>query len=325
VPTVRQKLHLSSCADFRNRLYIAQNAKPPFEQIELSIVSAAETAPSFRAYRGRIRYDEAPAKKRISEHKAITKERCAELERICALRVNEQPALKSIVDKYAIALKKLRKDRGAYRLFILGLDIETYIKIKNSVPPDPDRNPPLDADILFAVQSLMIAHAGLVALFPDVERSARELDQYRELSLPIDSLRNRVLEPVLHQLAESKDIFDADTLQITREIEELQEIHQTGDMAPTRGVFSTMHAWLRGALSSMGQFILRQVREITKATRDALVKEVVAAIVKDPDRLTAAIMSFLGHAKPMLLALANTFDTAFGWIRALLSLLGLGG
>jgi hypothetical protein len=138
--------------------------------IARSIARSAESAPEFRAYRGRIRYRQSRASTRIAERKAAVVERCTELQRRCIPRENEQPELKNLVDRYASALRSLRKDRGAYKLFLLGLEIETLLRTRTETRDDPERNPQLDADLLFAARALIIAHAGLIMLFPDVKR-----------------------------------------------------------------------------------------------------------------------------------------------------------
>lgn len=68
--------------------------------VEPSIARSAEQAPSFQAYRGKIRFRQAAASGRIAERKATAKERCTELQRRCLPRANEQPELKLIADRY---------------------------------------------------------------------------------------------------------------------------------------------------------------------------------------------------------------------------------
>jgi hypothetical protein len=102
-----------------------------------------------------------------------------------------------LVDQYDDALSKLRNAHGAYRLFLAGLEIECLMRVKSSLPNDDDRNPRIDAELLFALNSLITAHAGLIMLFPDAANFADELDKYRQQSESLDALRDRVLDPVL--------------------------------------------------------------------------------------------------------------------------------
>jgi hypothetical protein len=291
-------------------------------RIERSISESAQSAPNFDVTRGRVRYRERPAAQAIGERKKLALERCAELQKLCSLRSNEQPDLATLIDRYATALRSLRKDRGAYKLLVTGLEIETLLRIKERSPTDPDRNPPLSADLLFATQSLVITHAGLISLYPDVQTTFVELDRYRQQSEAIDALRDRILDPVLSRLAHSHGILDERTQDQTQDIVNLDDLEQLNTL-PSRGVASTKHAWLRGTLTSIGLYLLAQTKKMGAAGRDAVVKEAVAATAKHSDQLLAAIMVFLEEAKTHLLSLANSLVNAFGWIRSLLDLLGL--
>src|SRR5262249_37323939 len=147
-------------------------------------------------------------------------------------------------------------------LFLLGMEMETLLKIKASAPADADRNPQMDADLLHAAHSLLIAHAGLIMLFPDAKQTTVELDQYRENLDGIETLRQRVLEPVLIILANNKEIFDESTNKITEQLKEEQ-----GSIEPFRGIAAARHGWLRGALGAMGEYILRTTRDAIKIGR----------------------------------------------------------
>lgn len=291
-------------------------------RIERSISKSAQSAPNFQVRRNRIYYREAPAKQAIRERKQLAVERCAELQKICSVRANEQPDLVAVVARYAAALRALKKNGGTYKLLVVGLEIETLLRIKERAPTDPDRNPPLGADLLFATQSLIIAHAGLISLYPDAQNSFIELDQYRQQSEAIDALRDRILDPVLNHLANSTGVLDDRTREQTEEIVSLNDLDQLSTL-PSRGVASTKHAWLRGALTSIGQYVLTQTKKIATVARDTAVKETVSAAARSSDRLLAAIMSFFEGARIQLLSLADALINSFGWIRSLLNLLGL--
>ena len=131
------------------------------------IEGSASNAPTFEPIRGRIRFRERSTKSSsFRERKDLTSERCAELQNLCAKRGNELPEFKRLVDLYSSCLKALRRDRGAYRVHLAALDIETFMNIQARITPDDDRNRPLDSDVLFSAQSLVIAHATLITLFP---------------------------------------------------------------------------------------------------------------------------------------------------------------
>jgi hypothetical protein len=293
-----------------------------FSRIELSIDRSAESAPTFQVRRNRIHYQERRASQTIRERKQIALERCAELQRICSVRANEQPDLATVIGRYATSLRNLRKDRGVYKLLVAGLEIETLLRIKEKAPADPDRNPPLGADLLFATQSLIIAHAGLISLYPDAQSSFSELDQYRQQSEAIDALRDRILDPVLNHLASSTGILDEKTQEQTADIADLDDLDQRVT-PPSKGITSTKHAWLRGALTSIGQYVLSHTKKIAATVRDATIKEIVQTAAKNPDRLLAAIVIFFEGAKSQLLVLGDVLVSAFGWIRPLLDILGI--
>lgn len=292
----------------------------PLQQaIKKSIGESIEDAPQFQTTKGRIRYQEASATSRISERKAAVIERCKELQRRCATRSNEQHELHVLVENYAKALSNLRKDRGAYNLFLTGMEIETLLRVKSEIPTDDDRNLPIDADLLFAVRSLIVAHAGLITLFPDVRQATQEIDQYRTLSGPMDALRDRLLDPILDKLAASDGILDSKTQQLTDEIRKLNKQETKSGLAPSEGTTAIKHSWLRGALGSIGQFLLQQTKESAKVARDEAIKEGV----KNQVALRQSILEFIFDAKNLLSSIAEKLPAAFGWITSLLTLLGL--
>jgi hypothetical protein len=162
----------------------------------------------------------------------------------------------------------------------------------------------------------------LVTLFPDVQIAAAELDRYRQMSEPLDALRDRVLDPIFQQLAQASDIFDEE-LETASDIETLDNTGTSAGLGVTQGVAAVKHSWVRGALAAIGQYLLRQGREITKTARDATVKESVSQAMKHPDALLASMMSFLSQSKSALLSLADNLHAQFGWIISLLSHLGM--
>jgi len=196
-----------------------------------------------------------------------------------------------------------------------------------SLPPDADRNRPLDRDVLFAAQSLVIAHATLITLFPDIQGLSEELDRYRQQSEAIDALRDRILDPVLDQLAAGSRIFDEETLQITRQIKQLndQESAVVASSPPTLAATATKHSWLRGSLAAIGQFFLDHTKELIKQTRDALAKHAAGIIITGSLTLAGAISTFLVNASQYLLELSQKLQATFGWIESLLSSLGILG
>lgn len=287
--------------------------------IEQSIAKSAESAPQFRPYRGAIRFRQASGNGRLSERKSAARERCEELQRRCTRRANEQPELKQLADKYATALAKLRKDRGAYGLFLIGMEIEALLRAKTAAPADSERNIPIDGDLLFAVHSLIVAHAGLITLFPDVTQTTKELDQYRKLSNSLDSFREDVLDPVFEKLDAAQGIFDDETRSLTHEVRILDDVEKKSGQPPSQGTTAIKHSWLRGALASMGQYLLRQLKGSAEAARDATIENEVATLLKDRAPLTRSIIKFLSEAKDSLWAMAESLPSAFGWLTALLS------
>jgi hypothetical protein len=218
-------------------------------------------------------------------------------------------------------LKALRRDRGAYKLFVIGMELEILLKTKGEAPHDPDRNPRLDSDLLFAARSLIVAHAGLITLFPDARQIAQELDRYRRMAEGLDTFRDRIFDPIIDQLAESRGIFDEQTQEITQEIKAIGDLEGAAGGPPSQGTVAMKHGWLRGALTSIGQYMLKQIKEGAKAARDAAIKTATSELVKHPDALTAAILTFIQSSKEALASLASQLPTVFGWVDFLLSLL----
>jgi hypothetical protein len=303
--------------------FLRPDKQETVEKIARDIEESSRSAPLFVPFKGRLRYKQAAPIDKIGERRALVQERLFALQRLCDLRANEQPEFKSLVEGYGEALSKIDSNTGAYRLFLAGFDIETFLKIKSQSTPDRERNPPLDADQLFATQSLIVAHAGLVTLFPDIQSITTELDRYRQMSESLDALRDRILDPVFQQLAHATQIFDDDTLAVASEIQMIDQTATKIGVPITQGAASVKHSWIRGALAAIGQYVLRQGREISKAARDATVKESVAQLMKNPDQLIVSMVTFLAKSKSILLSLADMLHAQFGWIASLLSNLRL--
>lgn len=237
--------------------------------------ASALNAPSFEATHERIHFRQGPAtSNQFAERKAFTSARCDSLMELCARRSNEQPEFKKIVDTYSGFLNALSETSGAYELHLAGLDIQTFIKLGAQLPVDPDRNVPLDREVLFAAQSLMVAHATLVSLYPDIQRLSDELDRYQRQADAIDALRDRVLDPVLGHLMATPQLFDEETLALTRKVARLNDNESLPwGSPPTVGATATKHSWLRGSLAAIGQFFVDNTMELLKEIRNALAKK----------------------------------------------------
>jgi hypothetical protein len=287
------------------------------------IDKSAKFAPVFEHSGGRIRYRERSSTKSIAERKQIVRIRCDELINICKLKENQQPDLTRLVMRYTDALRVLRRDRGIYRLLLAGLDIQTLLKIKSELAPNEDDNIPLDPPLLMATNALLIAHAGLANLFPDVNVIVGQLDRFRAQSSSLDALRDRILDPVLDQLASSQGIFDDQTLNLTTKLKALDDSERKVGGSPSRALTSAKLAWLRGALAAIGRHVLDHATEAMRLAREATIKEAVSAAFKNPTTLSASIVAFIVAAQPALLRIADALQASFGWLRPFLSYLGL--
>jgi fructose-specific phosphotransferase system component IIB len=152
---------------------------------------------------------------------------------------------------------------------------------------------------------------------------AATLSRLRPLPLPRVPELDRVLDPVFQQLSQADEIFDEETLDIASKIQIVDDAVSNAGVPITQGATAVKHSWTRGALAAIGQYVLRQGREITKAARDAVVKEGVSQAIKHSDQLVASMLNFLQQSKPLLLSLADALQSQFGWIISLLAHLGL--
>jgi hypothetical protein len=172
--------------------------------------------------------------------------------------------------------------------------------------------------MLQAIDALVIAHAGLMALFPDVEATTRELDEYRQHAESLDALHNRVLDPALELLNRAEELLDFETALVTQQVIELGTLEgKPAHPAPTRGEVAVKHRWLRGIMTAIGTRVVQQTKAIAKAGRDALVKEGVSALIKNSDKLTGTMLHLLQQGRAQLVALAHSLPSAFGWIQSL--------
>jgi hypothetical protein len=162
----------------------------------------------------------------------------------------------------------------------------------------------------------------LVTLFPDVQQTTKELDQYRQLGEAVELFNDRLLDPALEQLAASQGIFDDPTQAITQEIKELSDQEKNAGHLPSEGTTAIKHSWLRGALASLGRYLAGQSKETAKIVRDEALKEGTKALIKD-DTLAKAIKKFFEDSGETMSSLAEKLPASFGWINMLLSLLGI--
>jgi hypothetical protein len=292
-------------------------------KLEVAVETTAKSAPRFEPINGRLKFQPAALTAPVRERKTVARQKCAQAKELCERRANEHPDIKRLVDQYDDALRQLRRVRGAYRFFLAGLEIETLLQVKSSLPYDEDRNPKIDADLLFALSALTTAHAGLVMLFPDVTNIAHELDEYRRQSASLDALRNRILDPVLESLSASKGVFDKDTQHLTGLVTDLGAKEKEAGLPLSTRVVAVKHSWLRGTLAAIGQLILQKGSEFAKAARDGMIGGAAYDFAKEPGNLVTAVAVFLMAARDALLRLADTLPVAFGWLRQMLGLLGL--
>lgn len=200
---------------------------------------------------------------------------------------------------------------GALRLFIDGGAIETAASCPDSV------SPPMNSDAMIALQSFFIAHAHLMSLFPDVGRFVNALAGFSLDADAIRNLRSQVLGPALDRMARTQGIFERETEALTCEVrDQVIGVHLTTSDKAATGVGL---AWLRGALATMGQQVLKAL----KAMPGEFGKAAAQALVARSDGMLGAVVNFLTQAARELAALAIASPQAFGWLSHLLALLKL--
>jgi Clp amino terminal domain, pathogenicity island component len=297
--------------------------KAKLDDLALELTRGAQTAPEFQLKRKKISFQQREPRAQLNSRKSAAVERCKHLVEICEKKANEQPELRRLADCYKIALSRLRKDRGAYQLLISGLEIELLLKAKASTPTDSDRNLKLDVDLVYAVNSLLVAHAGLITLFPDAVAASEEIDRYRQISKNLDAFNEQVLSGPLQAIASADAVFDDPTLEISVSISKLDSFEKSNLPVPSNGSEGVKHYWVRGALTGIAQFLLSQLKQGVKVIRDASIKEIVSSLFKDPSPIIFAILTFLKGATSQLSSLADKMSAGFGWLKSLLEILHL--
>ena len=281
------------------------------DRLAQELAAAAQSSPEFEVVDDRLRYVQRPPKQVLFERRRTVVEYLQELEDCLAPQSNALAHLQRAVAGYRRSLGRMGRGDGALRLFIDGAAIETAAQC-----PDPD-SPPINPDAIVALQSFFIAHAHLMSLFPDVARSMNALADFNSDAEAIRNLRSQVLGPCLDRMAQAPGIFDRETETLTCDVR--HEVKR-GDL-PTRdkAVSGLGLAWLRGALATMGQQVLKGL----KAMPEESGKAVAQALVARGDVLLGAIVTFLAQAARELVALAAAQPQAFSWLSHLLGLLRL--
>jgi hypothetical protein len=125
----------------------------------------------------------------IAEVKQTASERCLALQSLCLRHSNDLPFLKEFVDGYATTLRSVDQDHGMYRLHLEASNIEHVLLSARNFALNVDQ--PLDAELVMALQSLLVAHVGLISFFPSVIHLTEQMNRYRVQSLTIESLQTR--------------------------------------------------------------------------------------------------------------------------------------
>lgn len=241
---------------------------------------------------------------------------CEDLQSICDTKGNSHPSIKRAVDRYVDVLDRTTEDSGAYELFMLGIKLENYVKMR-SVAGSDDEYPEIDSELLIALQSFFVAHAGFVSLFPDIQNTSVELDRYQENLAAIAPLNERLLDPIIGYLARSKTIFDERTAVVLSEVAAPSGRQST----PTRVEEAAKHGWLRGIFATMADYLLKQSKSVGTSARNAAVTEGVKAAIKDSGPLTTALLRFLDECREHIVHLAAKLPSAFGWLLGFLNLI----
>jgi hypothetical protein len=168
--------------------------------------------------------------------------------------------------------------RAAFSVQSAGKEEVTGANILVSIFAERE-NTPLDADQLFAVHSLMTAHAGLMVLFPDINDITTKFDRYKDLSSSALQATSGILDKALVALADAEDIFDEDTHNVLVSVSQLETVQQKGEET-TKGVLATKHSWLRGTLAAIGNFIVEKFKE----TGEKLVRKTIDNVLEHPQR-----------------------------------------
>ncbi|RYG95324.1 MAG: hypothetical protein EON58_14420 [Alphaproteobacteria bacterium] len=279
------------------------------------ITQSREHAPTFVVSGQKLSYRQEKPSKNIDERKKYLIGECEDLRAVCESRGNSHPSIKRSVDRYSDALEKTSEDSGVYELFMIGIKLENYVKIRAAATIDED-HPEIDAELLIALQSFFVAHAGFVSLFPDIQNTSVELDRYRESLSAISPLNDRLLDPVFGYLARSRNIFDGQTSVVLAEI----AAGSGRQDAPAQFEEAAKHGWLRGIFATVADYLLKQSKAVGAGARNAVVTEGVKAALKDSGSLSAALVRFLDDCREHIVHLAAKLPSAFGWLLSLLNL-----
>jgi hypothetical protein len=258
----------------------------------------------------------------LAERKKIAVERAAAALRLCET-AQEYADLASVILRYHEAAKKVSKQSGAYTLFIAGAEIEDILRIRMRTSDDKTKRIPFDADLVFAMRSLITAHAGLVALFPELADISKEIERYAELSESIRTANSRTIDPLFGNLLASDELFAPEMEEITRDIARAgssKALKSEGGHLPIATDGARL-VWLRGVLALMGRHAIQN--QNFKAIFKAVQSGTLLRTIKNADALAVAIATFLVNSQTLLVRLSDTLKVSFGWVRWLFRFLGV--
>lgn len=308
-------------------LKIRRNLTGPRPKAKVAELREIRSSPSFLNEKGTIPFAENSGKFKIQPN--------SELEHIAQYRPVVDRAIRKLVeartfqridnkDRVLSGLlseyhNEVRRPTNKIRIPILwtcGLEIQDRIVRQASVADSDEK---LDEEDLFDLRRLLVSHnlflncfSQSVALLKDVEASAAIYQR-------IDTASKRLSPTILREASEDEDFVEEETANL---IKRSVPSNVDKDIDLNKGQVAISFGLLRGLLHAAGGHLLKGIEKISEKISVDVTSKLIIDMLR-ADASFAATLSFINRQVSALAHLSDQIPVWFGYLRHLLSMLGI--
>lgn len=222
---------------------------------------------------------------------------------------NQYPRLHKALSRYDTEI--LKDPPRSLNLFIYGGDIQAALNRAQEAQSHQSL-PPLEVELVDAIDSLLIRHALLVLSRPEMRELVGQYEQIRNLSESIDTTKSAPFQRPIEAISKDEAVFDQPTRELaTRLAASDDESDTTGNRE------AAASALTRSSIAAFGKFAKDTAVAGTKeGIKDAIKEEIKSTLQNESVREN--IRNFLRRSAESLAELVARYPGTFGWISSVL-------
>ncbi len=296
---------------------------------KISKINEIRTLPSFINEKGTIPFAQQSGKFRIQE--------VSELEQIAQYRPvmdrairklidartfqrigNKDPVLAGLLSEYKHEFLRPTTESSIPLLWMCGLEIEERIARQDEVDDADER---LEAEDLVHLRRLLLSHNLFLNCYNQSASLLRDVESSAAIYQRMDSAAKRLSPTILRKAAGDLSLVEEGTAAtILRSISRDDE-----DGAPeSKGGVAIKFGLLRGLLHAIGGYLLSGIEKIIEKSIVDVTSKALLELLRANSSFAAAIAFLLGQTSA-LVQLSGQAPIYFGYIKNLLTMLGLHG